>query len=189
MIPIKLMGATYQIPGSWDEVTVGQFLRLMENREEAAGNPALVLSILSGIDYALLLNADPKQIEGNVLSRLTFLGKDVGLEKFMRPKTVNVGGKVYNVPTDLKAETWGQKITAQMLINQAATDNAPLISIAADLVAVYLQPEIDGPKFDDKKTKQVAQLILQTGRLCEIWPVAAFFLKLSKRSAKQKTES
>jgi hypothetical protein len=186
MIPVKMLGKVYEIPGGWDEVTCRQFIELLECKE--ISNPALVLSILAGIEYRILMNANPKEIEANVLSRLTFLGQDVGLESFILPETVTVNGAAYSFPKNLRAETWGQKITAQMLINEASTTKAPLIKIAAEMVAIYLQPIIDGPTFDDKKIKVVAEMV-KDSKLCEVYPVAAFFLKQSVQFAATKVRS
>lgn len=185
MIPIKLLGISYQLPERWDEVTVRQFIGLMDRSKDIAGNPALILSILSGIDYDVLMNADPRQIEGDILAHLTFLGNDVGLESFEKSETIEINGTRYVVPTDLQNETWGQKITAQMIINEAAAKKMPLISIASELVAVYLQPVINGPFFDDKKMKPIADQIRNTSKISEVWPVAAFFLRKSIKSAIQ----
>lgn len=176
MIPVKIQGTTYQVPGGWDEITLRQFLKLMDARKEAPGNPALVLSILTGLDYAILLNAKSSDIQANVLAYLKFLGEDVGPEKFILPDTIEISGNRYPVPTKLEAETWGQKITAQMIINGGAERKAPLVSIAAELVGVYLQPLVNGPTFDDKKAEKVAEMVKDC-KLAEVWPVAAFFLR------------
>ncbi len=188
MIPVKIQGTTYEVPGGWDEVTVRQFLKLIDARKEAPSNPALVLSILTGLEYSLLINTRGRDIESNVLAYLKFLGEDVGPEKFTLPDTIEIAGKRYPVPTKLEAETWGQKITAQMIINAGAERNVPLVTIAAELVGVYLQPVVDGPTFDDKKAEKVAEMV-RDSKLAEVWPVAAFFLRKCVESATLKAES
>lgn len=184
MIPVTIKGQKLELANRWEDVTIHQYRQLYLFRKEL--NPARVLSILSGINYIEILNYRMDAFEKDIMPLLTFIGKDIDLDKLMLPTGFHWRGNIWMpLKRSLRSETWGQKIVLQQRINQAVEKAEPMLDLLSYAMAMYYQPEIDGPLFDDKKAVALIKEFEQC-KVVEIYPIACFFLRKYVRSLRKK---
>lgn len=186
MIAASLLNTKISIPDKWSEVTVKQYLLLLEYNERL--NPVRMLSIFSGIDYETLMNFDCRLFETGILPAMNFI-KDTSLFKTLKlPEVVTIGEKELVVPSDIRSETFGQKVMLQMKINEINDASIGMATLIPFTVSTYLSPAYYGMKYDDKRAEELIPLIYKMP-ITEAYPVAYFFLNRWAKSSKTKLAS
>lgn len=87
------------------------------------------------------------------------------------PKFITIGDKNIYFGMDLGRMRIGQNIHVRQELQNAKDPN----SIMSIVVAIFLQPHIDGDKFDFHRAKEIEKIILQKP-ITEIYPIGFFFL-------------
>lgn len=174
MIEIKLEGTPYQIPNSWDEVTVRQYDELSRHAEKP--NPVRVLSVLTGLDYDTLNNFDCGGFEVNVMPALSFLGSPFELSTLPRKTHIKIRGVAIPVITDPGRERIGQKLLMTTLLSPEGELTKTIPEIMADVVANYYAPKIhpDG-KWVEEHVAEIRSDIYES-LVVDIVPECNFFL-------------
>jgi hypothetical protein len=70
MIPIKIGSISAQLPTSWDEVTLGQYIEMAKHSDDLS--IIRLLSILSGVDYLILLNVNADTFDDRIVDHMVF---------------------------------------------------------------------------------------------------------------------
>lgn len=182
MTPIKINGQSLEIPSSWDEVTVGQFIQLRESAE--CVNPvAKIISALTGIEYETI-ESMKCDVSDAVLQAINFVGNVPEFSKMIAPDKINIGGTDYDVIKDISEETFGQKIMMQQKINEATEAGKDLSVLIPFAIATYFQPIVFNEKYSGKKAEQFETVTSQC-KIIEAFPVANFFLSRCIHSQKK----
>lgn len=176
MVEIKIEGTPYRIPAVWSEVTLAQYRDMVRNREDLS--PERLLSILTGIEYDLLMNVDASKFtEKKIFDRLLFVKTRVNFIEMPRPKNLVFGDKTIPVIEDPKREKLGQKLKLQQIMNRAHEKQLDFPEIAAEVLATYYAPKFDLNQL--WKEEKVAELIpvIEKMPVTVVLPEANFFLR------------
>ena len=187
-VPYKIEGHTFDIPNSWADVTVAQFLRLAKAMpDKTGGAPATETSIdfmacleaISGVPRAIWENTRQSDIETVLLPNLKWMQVPLNLNDCKKPEKVVVAGKEVTVPTDLASETFGQKISIEEMllkVKEAPNQNLAIVNNIPMATAVYLYPLATGLPYSDKEARDFCRHTEQLP-IMQAYPLTAFFLK------------
>ena len=180
MIVFKFQDCKVEAPDQWSEVTVEHFIR----PEFLTRNPVGLLSVLTGIERGILMNAT-EDITEDLSRMVSFIAKDPVGYKGKLPDGFKIMGKKVKVPEDIELERLGQKIifAAALGKHKFAYEAIP------EVIAIYLIPQLtsDG-KFDDNMIPEVSEAVLKMP-ITYVYPVADFFLDSLKLLRKNGTPS
>lgn len=173
MIPLKIGEIKTNIPTSWDEITLRQYMDLGTYREDL--NILRLLSILTGVEYRTLLNVNADSFDDRIIDSIEFIKTPLDIYTLEEKETLNWRGREIIIP-DPSTHTIGQKLALQSKIRQLQEtgegSHAILVSYA---IAIYLQPLIDKSEFDDSRIEEIRKDVL-TLPLVVAYPVGSFFL-------------
>lgn len=181
MIAITINKVLFTIAENIGELTTYQYCELNKHRNDL--NIIRMLSILTGIDYSVLNNADCSQFEP-ILSLVKFDANENQLSELQVGETVTINDKVCNINQDLGTETFGQKVFAQQVVTNLVEEKIDKIEAIIKVAAIYLQPQYDGKEFDDKRANELDQ-VLQDLPITHVYPVGNFFLSKYVRLLKE----
>lgn len=171
------------IPCVWEDLTLQQLFRIIETPKVDAID---VLSIVTGFSREYCTNIPANAID-NVLEHLYFLRESPpDFKSWKRPKEILVNDVWCKVPTDLKKQSWGQKIMAQQEINAMLESKQEVYTILPYVLSVYLYPLATGDKdYTDEKVRAFIPQIMQTTAMDSL-PIGYFFLSNYLRSLRWK---
>lgn len=141
MIEISLNKNKYHIPGSWQEVTVQQYIQIMEHSGEL--NPLRMLAIFTGIDYDTLNNFEYEGTE-KLFVFFDFLREPFDLDKLKRAETITIGGINVPVIQNPGRERVGQKLRMTGIIGQVENSPQKIPLIIPPIIANYYAPYLHG---------------------------------------------
>ena len=139
----------YNIPTSWNELTLAQFIRI-EGADKS--NILLLFSIITGLDITIAENSKDEKLEAVIWDSVSFLVNAPDWEKLEAPMLYEISGEMYRVPKDFKQLMIGQKI----LIGQAVKNIEDLIEKMPRVLAVLFLPLTNGGNFDSNKLDDLA---------------------------------
>ena len=190
---IKTREEHFQCPTDWDEVSFGQYIKMMRvfsTQEDIHMRELSVLQIFTGIPAADWDHATADQ-QNIIFEAIAFLNQAPKLDNLQTPKHFNYKGGAYPIPTDLEQLTYRQMITIQGILQvvnmnweeqQKKKDEIKKIPdwmVLREwprLVAYGMQPIIDGGiKVDEARAEALAKEFEQMPVL-DIYPIANFFL-------------
>lgn len=162
-----------KFPESWEEVTMEQFFKVGLNFENLTNIE--FLEALSGIKKEVWFKCSNVNIDEIIMPHLAFIFQnDFKPENYKILESIELSGKKINIPKDLGFETFGQKIICQDEIIKYDKEQGEIFQTIPFIVAVYLQPKIDG-KFDEEKAMGLIPEIMQM-KAVEIYPIGFFLL-------------
>jgi hypothetical protein len=135
---------TFELPTSWDEVTVGQFMKIYElqlDKENELMGTLKLISALSGIESDILLMMDVddfKQIATEILFITTPLEKNDS-------DYVEINGDKFYLYRDFNKLTTGEVITIEMIIDGAKNN---INSVMPDLLCLFLRKKKEDGTFE-----------------------------------------
>ena len=175
MISIKINSVVYDLPQSWDEVSVKQYVEIESKREEL--NPVMLLSVLTGLSYETLNNFPCDEFETDVMPELQWIGEPFNPFELKRSKVLNIGKYEVEPLLFLDKERLGQKLLMQQMIDNAMKEKAPHSTLVAPVLACYYAPFLHPEnKWDEKHVKVVEEMINKMS-VKEAYPEATFFLR------------
>jgi hypothetical protein len=187
MINVIINEYTYQVPTTWQEVTLEQWIALAKVSTDI--NHIDILSIFTGLDRDVLGNLPCDAVKVDLLPEMTFLSERLDLLELPRPKVLHLGGKELEPITDPGRERFGQKIYMQQLVNAAIEKGADHWDLVAPTIACYYAPTFHPEgKWDDRHVAKI-QALVYTMPVVEAYPEAAFFLSGLIRYAPRKASS
>lgn len=193
-LPFKLgKKLKFELPVSWDEITVAQFLALKKKPK----NDAELFSILSGLPVEDWMNASEANIDEVILPLIEYLKDQPNLDELLPPKTITINKKELKVPKNIGLKSYGQKI----LLHKAIRNHTEVIpdgdggekEVTKDLdelipytLAVYFHDQLnDNGRTDPGYVDEVVPLMEQL-MIVEAYPIASFFLSNLIGSSKTK---
>ena len=181
MRPIKFEKiGTKQIPESWAEVTVHQYIKI--HYEWDGQDPIRLLAHLINEDYSVVfeLGEDPEKVQ-KVLQYLLSDVHDWEKLKKVIPKSIEVQGKTLIIKP-IHKQSLGQKVYLEQLAGTIKGDLDRMAQLIPAVCAIYLSPQFfDSKTFSVEQSEQLTEIILQEP-IVKIIPVASFFLGRSRRS-------
>lgn len=172
MVTIKVNGQTHHLPTQWSEISVATY-RLME-RHAFELNSVRLLSILTGIDYDVLINFDCSQFDEKVLQHLSFVHDIPQWGDLPKPSHLTIDDVPYAVPESVQSGSWFQRTMLKTLAVEGVNNKLNMIELVAPCLTYMMQPVIEG-KVSDKNYAAIQEKIDQLP-ITEAYPVAAFFL-------------
>lgn len=171
-IEIDDVTKTYNIPTSWDEVSVRQFTQLYrfknENSNELLGAVNLI-SAISDIDTSILLQMDIDDFK-KLTTQVEFITTEV-------PKVsvdyLEIGEDKYYLYTDFNKLTTGEVITLETILESS---NFDVHKVMSDLLCLFLRKK-DGDKFEKFTTDMLKrkEMFLELP-VSQVYHVFGFFL-------------
>lgn len=173
-VPVHIGSISTTLPSSWEDVTIGQWADLVHHHNDLSA--FRLLSIFSGVPYKTCINIDSEKFDPRVFDMLDFIRESpIDVHSLERPEQITIGDRKVTPPADPGKCTIGQKLTLQALCRMAKESNGSHADLVINALAVYLQPVIDGPGFDDEKVEATKITISKT-LLVESYPWGSFFL-------------
>lgn len=189
MFEIKIESLTLNMPDQPNELTLGQFLKLREEKDIITQ-----LAILCSVDKEDLLNikyseSSQKQVRDAVaLTEIlnenikNFLSSDASM---VHPKKISILGKEVRIPQDLQKEPfWPSRKVKEVIqekIQESDTDVAfDPTDKAADVIAHYLYVPFTGRPYNEYQAEEFKEVIHGLP-LTDAIPLANFFFLKWKR--------
>jgi len=174
----------YNLPESWDEVTVDQFLEL---RDCENADFITILSKLINAPYDKVFACNPEMIAKKVMPMLDwYFDETFNFDELKMPPKLSVRDKEYPIPRDIRQKSFGQKLHLEEIMKDM---NDP-VSKMPYVVAIYMYPIVTKNKFEIESLDEFAKNIIGNCKITEIYPIAIFFLnKLKKYWIKKKRRS
>ena len=121
MIELKLNDRTYDLPESWDEVTLGQYVDILNARLDK-----MVSTINARIKCIALMSSDPKQLESDIKHLDTFdlndllvafdwMNVDPDYSKLAMLDTLVVDGRTFKIKKDFNKLSVNEMIIIEEL--------------------------------------------------------------------------
>ena len=171
MIELKIENKVYEMPNSWEEVSIKKYIEI-QNLEGEEGTRKLikVISILSDIDLKTLYQV---QLEDLNQFDMGWLGKEIenGIEK-----TIDIDGIKYGIVKDMKKLSLGEYVDLDFFVKDM--DNN-----FHNIVAVLMRPVIqeeDGiymiEKYDPETASIRADIFFEKMNVKQLLNSSSFFL-------------
>jgi hypothetical protein len=162
-----------EIPAMWEDLTLEQFIRIIETKKMDAIE---MMSIVTGFSREYCYNIPEQAIEG-VISKLYFFTQSPpDFSKWKMPNEVYINDTWCKVPTDLKKESWGQKVMAQQEINSMIEGKMNTYAPIPYLLSVYLYSTATGDKeYTEEKIRAFIPTIMRM-KITDALPIGTFFL-------------
>lgn len=189
---VEINGIMHKIPLGWKDINIRQYTRLTEYSKY---NDIEFLSIMLDVPQEDILNCEIEDIDLIVYSQVGWYMEqkdkaDEVLGKKMTP-FITIDGLTILIPEDLKMKSYGQKVSAEQLLEKAEGKNP--FAILADILSIYLYPEFMKLKlnqekivFDYEKAMEFKEKYILTIPITEGYPVGSFFLKRLTKSWNRK---
>lgn len=178
--PFLLAGQKADIPCGYHELSLGQFIDLSALADHS--DICAVLEIFTGVKKKVWNDADLNSLSVALLNEaLSWVSKKVEWNKLPVPQKVTLKGKEVTVPKKLETKTFGQRSAFDRFItNNIKVDmdgNGTLTpELMTDAIAIYLQPEYTGEKFNPDKLGEMKEIV-DALPVTEAVPLATFFLR------------
>lgn len=184
MLPISINGVNKNLPTEWKEVSVKKFRSLSQTLIDVVDvKPFHLLSALLEIDYNILINEDVTTFS-KLIPAIKFIEIPFNERVVAVPDEIIIDSLNVKVPKDMKKELAGQYWDSYTL--QESAREKPLVMIASELGAYYLQPNYTQAKYAKENIAKEAEYndkevdalkdILDQMPITTILPVASFFL-------------
>ena len=164
---------TYQFPESWEEITVGQFVKLYQTKNPqnnelmAAVN---LISAISNIPEQLLLMMDIDDFK-TLSKKATFVSQEI-------PKVdtdyIELEGEKYYLYSQFNKLTTGEVITIETIIESSQYD---LYKVMGDLLCLFLRKKDNEDRYEKFTTDffKRKEMFLQVP-IAKIYHIFNFFL-------------
>ena len=173
MVTVKINGQEIDIATEWHEVTLAQYREMERVADEL--NSVRILSILSGIDYDVLINFDCSQFDEKVLQYLAFMSDVPSWTELPKPEYLTIEGVQYKVPERIESTTWFQRTMMKTLATEGVTNSLRMTQLIAPAITYMMQPVLEEGKVSDKHYPSIQQKIDKLP-ITDVYPVASFFL-------------
>lgn len=187
MINHKVGDLNITLPDSWEQVTLGQFQRIRNNKKLLSGNIIELISILSGLRYEDLFDAVlPDEEVDIVIDSLKWFEHKPDFDSLPMPEIIYIDKKAILIPKIISSHfTLGQKQESEKIIFDSIKSTGDEMACMADVLSIILYKDYTGNKFDEDWREVVRPAILRM-KAVEAYPVAGFFLRKYYKSLMSK---
>jgi hypothetical protein len=171
MVTIEINGRKKSCPVCWEETTTRQYQQLKGLKDRSLIH---VLSVLLGEAYDKVLESKSDELSTIMYQLVAYTAQQ---PEYFRdaeiPAVMHIGNRraVY-IPRDIGEMT----IEQNFILRQAMTTVTYLEELIAKACAIFLQPQIDGTRFDAKRAEELEE---EVGDLPieETFPIGFFLLQ------------
>lgn len=173
-IIIQINDYKYEIPASWEEVTLEQYIDLDLYREELS--PIRLLSILTRLNFDILSNLPCDEFILKVMPMLNWIGENYDVFASRRKREIQIGNYLFDTIIDVGKERLGQKLYMQQLVNNGIKNNVNHCLLIAPVVANYYAPYIHpDKKWNESHIKEFEKMVMKMP-MVDAYAEANFFL-------------
>lgn len=159
------------LPESWKETSTDQFQRIV--RDWDGEDWILLFSIISGLNVDHVRESKDGKLESTFYMCIRYVFEDmVKWEELPVPKSIVFMSRAIPIPQNIGRLSIGQAIQARKSL-EGVKDTRECLSI---ITAIYLQPLIDGAKFDHVRAIEIEQDLLLMP-ITDIFPIGFFLLR------------
>ncbi len=168
-----------EIPESWEECSLGMWLRLSswDGVDYVKGFSKIV-----GVDYDIISRSKSKKLYRTLFDVVSWTGDQVDWEHLETPEYLTIGEKDIQIPKNIGEQSLGQKI----LVHEAIIRSKNMNEVLPVALATYLDPLYYGSEFDRARAVKFEEQIKELPVL-EAYPAGIFFLTKSPRSQRYGT--
>lgn len=175
MVGVKLNGTRFECPSSWMEITTGQYIRVIKewdrDKDIADRDYFKLFNILTDGKFTSHQNTAENDV--TILSCVGWvITEEFSFDKKL-PTVLDIGGKVVDIPKHPGELSIGQNIHLRRDYMDRSELLEENIAIAA---AIFLQPLIDGTKFNLFRAQQICKEIEKMPAYL-IYPIGFFLLR------------
>lgn len=181
----------YLIPTSWEDVTLKQYADMLNHN---ISDSARLMSILTGIDYKVLINYDLSQFDMMLLDHLQFINDTPDLYSTWEHRAIDIAGKKIEPPTSIDSKTWYQRSVLKQAVDGFAKVEAnnklkQYPSLVNESITIYMQPMVSGDgKVDSEKYDQVRKDVWMMN-VQDCYQLAGFFLSNYVHFSRERSEN
>lgn len=183
MIPYKLGNHDFNIPTSYDELSLKQFydLKTVDSNDNVS-----FLSIISGLDKSIWSQCTDLDIVSKIYPYLEWMKEEFNVELYT-PDFLHIDGVKYKRPGGLGIMCLGQIEHLKLLIKEIGDKpGSHDYDLFPDLLAIIFQPDVDNAEYNYDRAMELKESIYKCS-LREAWPLASFFLaNLSSYATRRK---
>ena len=170
MIKARINGKRIDLPSGWHEVDTETFQRIKSIEE-----PTIIslFSAVVGFDHQKVAQSDDLELELAMYQVTAFIVATENEEYFRKaepPQSFMIGGKRVTIERNIEAMT----IEQNLVVRQKMTNIKFLEQAISFVIAVYLQPKVDG-KFDLNRAKELEGEVLRMP-IEDTFPLGFFLL-------------
>lgn len=163
-----------KIPESWDEISIETLTRIENEFGYDFSKMITLFSILTGVAMAPIEQSEQPGLDVQLFNIVKFISKPPKWEDLPKPKKLTIKGKVVKCRYDFKTTSLGQKLTMSSLIR----DKTNPIDAIPDVIALFLQPTIDGTYNREKALELMPEILKMNCK--DAFGYAQFFFLRSK---------
>lgn len=175
-IEIKKSNRVFYIPDNWLEVKLKHLINLEVWKGDET-DPVGLLACFMDIDPEIIANSR-REYWTELLTVLSFVFEPPKWDTLKMADTIDLDNKIIKVPKKLELERFGQMVLAAQYM-EGIKEDSENIKLIPDVMAVYLQPLIDG-KFSRTRLDYTKRIILEMPAIKAVPIGRFFFLKLLK---------
>lgn len=162
------------IPESWDEIDLATFIRIENEFQYDFHKMVTLFSILTGVPIEPMEKSEQPGLDVTLFTMMQYISKPPKWEELEQPKKLKIRGNNVECRYDFKTTTLGQKLTMDTLIREKENP----IDAIPDVVALFIQPTIDGAYDRDKSQALMPDIMKLPCK--EAFGYAQFFFLRSK---------
>lgn len=155
ILELKTGKKKVKIPESWDEISIETLIRIENEFCYDFSKMITLFSILTGVPMAPIEQSEQKDLDVQLFNIVKFIAKPPKWEELPKPKKLTIKCKVVKCRYDFRTTTLGQKLTMSSLIR----DKPNPIDAIPDVIALFLQPTIDGAYDRDQSLELMPDIL------------------------------
>lgn len=163
----------FNLPENWDEVTIGDFVKLFSFNREGLTTIELsvkVINILTGIDEELVMMMNITDFE-KLVEVFNFTTKEL---EPVNVESIELEGEVYYLKSDFTKLTMGEVISIETIL-QSADGN--LFKVMDKLLCIFLRKKKENGKLEAFKGEFMDRVnIFQNAPITKVYNIFSFFL-------------
>jgi hypothetical protein len=163
----------YTLPDNWDEVTIGDFIKLFSFEREGLNSVELsvkIINVLTDIDEDLIMMMNVSDFE-RLAEVFSFTAKDL---KPTNVSSIELEGETYYLKNDFSKLTMGEIISIETLL-QSADGN--LFKVMDKLLCIFLRKKKENGKLEAFKGEFMDRTeLFRNAPITKVYNVFSFFL-------------
>ena len=163
----------FNLPENWDEVTIGDFVKLFSFNREGLTTIELsvkVINILTGIDEELVMMMNITDFE-KLVEVFNFTTKEL---EPVNVESIELEGEVYYLKSDFAKLTMGEVISIETIL-QSADGN--LFKVMDKLLCIFLRKKKENGKLEAFKGEFMDRVnIFKNAPITKVYNIFSFFL-------------
>ena len=163
----------FNLPQNWDEVTIGDFVKLFSFNRDGLTTIELsvkVINILTGIDEELVMMMDVNDFQ-KLVEVFDFTTKELDA---VNVDSVEIGGETYYLKNDFSQLTMGEVISIETILKSA---DGNLFKVMDKLLCIFLRKKKENGKLESFKGSFMSRAeIFKDAPISKVYNVFSFFL-------------